>query len=302
MSAGTFSAARPAVVLLVDRDPASAASVRRALSERPDVTLKVCGEPDRATEEAATVRAMVVLLAAEASDKETLGLLARLVGIPGAAPVVLLARRASAAFRRQAFAAGAVDLATDLPDPDELAARLCAQARAVLAERERDEARRQVTTLKRRLEERDLDLIGGVASRGRLDEFLDGEWRRARRNGSHLSLVLVEATSTSTESPVPPDPGATSADARLSGLAAVLKGALRRGGDLLGSCGDGRYAAVLPEVGAAGAATVARALRQAVSTAAPTVNLRIGVASLRPQEATTAGPQTLLTQAQTALS
>ena len=85
-------------------------------------------------------------------------------------------------------------------------------------------------------------------------------------------------------------------------LAVALKGALRRGGDLLASYGDGRFAAVLPEVGAGGATTVARALRQAASGAAPGARVRLGVATLRPQETPTAGPQTLMSQAHAALS
>lgn len=203
--------------------------------------------------------------------------------------MVVLAQRAPAAFRKRVFAAGAADCLAELPERDELLVRLRALARGVLAERERDEARRQLATLRRRLEERDLDLASGVASRGRLDEFLDGEWRRARRNGSQLSLVIVEAT----RAPEPETPPAT--------LAVALKGALRRGGDLLACCGEGRFAAVLPEVGAGGATTVARALRQAAGAAAPGTRVRLGVATLRPQETPGAGPQTLLSQAHSAL-
>jgi two-component system, chemotaxis family, response regulator WspR len=288
MSGASVSAARPPVVLLVDRDAASAAAVRRALNGSREVTLEVCAEPSRAAESARTAGASVVLVAADACEN---GELPRLFdGVSPALPVLVLAHRASPAFRRRMFAAGAVDCLLDLPDPEELAARLRAHARAVLAERERDEARQQLEKLRRRLEERELNLANGIASRSRLDEFLDGEWRRARRNGSHLSLVIVEAA----------DLG-EAADA-VTRLAVALKGALRRGGDLLGSCGDNRFAAVLPEVGAAGASTVARALRQAAATAFPAARLRQGVATLRPQEVPTAASQSLLTQAEAALT
>jgi two-component system, chemotaxis family, response regulator WspR len=280
MSGTTFSVASPAVVLLVDRDAASAAAFRRALAAHPDLQVELCGKPESATEAAASVRPAVVVLALAGPEGDLRAELARWSAVPGRPPVLVLAHRAPAAARKRAFAAGVADWLTELPEPDELAARLRVLARAVLAERDRDECRRDLVAVKRRLEERDLDLVGGVASRRRLDEFLDGEWRRARRNGSHLSVVVVEAAQA--------DPG----------LALVLKGALRRGGDLLASCGDGRFAAVLPEVGAAGAATVARLLRQAAGAA---VDLRIGAASLRPQDATGVGPETLLAEAQSAV-
>lgn len=294
MSGVSISAARPAVVLLVDRDAASVAGVRRALSGCPEVRLEVCPEPARAAETAQAVGAAVLLLAADACEN---GELPRLHEGPGPPlPVVVLAHRASPAFRKRAFAAGAVDCLLDLPDPDELAARLRGHARAVLAERERDEARRQLAQLRRRLEERDLNLASGVASQGRVDEFLDGEWRRARRNGSHLSLVIVEVTG------LPAEEGPASGPPALARLAVALRGALRRGGDLLGSYGDGRFAAVLPEVGAGGATTVARLLGQAAGKSVPAARLRFGVASLRPQEAgPAAGAQTLMAQAQAAL-
>jgi two-component system, chemotaxis family, response regulator WspR len=285
MSVVSFSAARPAVVLLVERDAASAAAVRRALDAFPEVSLQVCADPERACQAAAGVGAAVVLVAADGGELPELpGLLPG----PGAVlPVVVLAHRAPAGFRKRAFAAGAADCLPELPEPEELVARLTALARGVLAERERDEARRQLATLRRRLEERDLDLASGVASRSRLDEFLDGEWRRARRNGSHLSLVIVEVTHTAVEP-------------SLAGLAVALKGALRRGGDLLACCDESRFAAVLPEVGAGGAGTVARALRQAAAAAAPTTRLRLGVATLRPQDSPGAGPQSLMSQAHAA--
>jgi two-component system, chemotaxis family, response regulator WspR len=287
MSVVSFSAARPAVVLLVERDAASAAVVRRALGAFPEVNLQVCADPERACQAAAGVGAAVVLVAA--ADGE-LPELPGLLQDPGSAlPVVVLAQRAPAAFRKRVFAAGAADCLPELPEPEELVARLTALARGVLAERERDEARRQLATLRRRLEERDLDLASGVASRSRLDEFLDGEWRRARRNGSHLSLVIVEVTRTGAET----SPAA---------LAVALKAALRRGGDLLASCDENRFAAVLPEVGAGGAGTVARALRQAATTAAPATRLRLGVATLRPQDSPGAGPQSLMSQAHAALA
>jgi two-component system chemotaxis family response regulator WspR len=237
-----------------------------------------------------------VALASIAEAGDDLSWLPRLVGAggEGALPVVVLARRAPSRLRSRVLEAGAVDCLPELPEAAELAARLRAFGRAVLAERERDDARRQVALLRRRLQEGDQDLENGVASRRRLDEFLDGEWRRARRNGSHLSVVLVE--------PLAADAGAGAADRPLVGLAVGLKAVLRRGGDLLASAGDGRFVAVLPEVGPAGAATVARALSQAAATVAPGGRFRLGAATLRPQETPGSGPQTLLAQAAAALS
>jgi two-component system, chemotaxis family, response regulator WspR len=286
MSAALDSAARPAVVLMVDRDAASAASLRRALGGCAGISLQSCEDPARAGEAASAAGASVVCLVVDPAQGAALDDLAACTGgvAPGL-PVVVLAQRAPADLRRRVFAGGAVECLVDLPEADELAVRIRALARAVHAERERDEARQNLTALKRRLEESDVDLTSGVASRRRLEEFLDGEWRRARRNGSFLSLVLLDA------------PGAPPAR-----MALALKATLRRGGDLLASCGDGRFAAVLPEVGTNGASTVSRLLREAASAAAPEVKVSVGTATLRPQEAPRAGPETLLAQAQSALA
>jgi two-component system chemotaxis family response regulator WspR len=291
---GAFSDARRMVVLVVDRDAASAGMIGRFLAERAEVASEGCADPERAVEAAAASGAGVALFAIAAETD--LPLLRRLsdVGLP----VVALARRASAALRERAFAAGAADCFAELPEPTELLARLRALGRAVLAERERDEARRQLALLRRRLEEGDQDLESGVASRRRLDAFLDGEWRRARRNGSHLSLVLLEPSLVQAGGPG----GNGSGERPVVRLAVALKGALRRGGDLLASCGDGRFAAVLPEVGSAGAATVARALAQAAAGVASDGRFRLGTATLRPQESPTCGPQSLLEQAAAALA
>jgi two-component system, chemotaxis family, response regulator WspR len=271
--------------LIVDRDAASAAAVGRAFGGCAGISLQVCDDPARAGESAAAAGASVLFLVVDPAQSAVVDDLAACRRGPADLPVMVFAQRAPAELRKRLFAGGAVECLGELPDPDELAARIRAQARAVHAERERDEARQHLTALKRRLEESDLDLTSGVASRRRLEEFLDGEWRRARRNGSFLSLVLVQAS----EAPLP-------------GLALALKSTLRRGGDLLASCGDGRFAAVLPEVGTNGAATVSRLLRQAALTFAPEATVRLGVATLRPQEAPRAGPESLLAQAQSALA
>ena len=252
--------------------------------------LETCAEMERVADLAVATGAAVVLLAASPEAAEAFGVLERLLASPATRglPVLVLAHRASPELRARMFAAGAADCWPALPEAGELAVRLGHLARGVLAERERDEARRQLAELQGRLQaDRDQGVAGGIASRRRLDEFLDGEWRRARRNGSHLSLVLVEPAAR------PP--------VEVADLAFALKGALRRGGDLLASFDGGRFVAVLPEVGAGGAATVAEALRRAAGSVAPEVSLRLGVATLRPQEAPGSGPQALLAQAQAAL-
>jgi two-component system, chemotaxis family, response regulator WspR len=283
MSGAGDSAARPALVLIVERDAASAAALRRVLSGCAGIALQSCEDPARAGEAAAG--ASVVCLVVDPAQGAALDDLGACTGMAGGLPVVVVAQRAPADLRKRVFAGGAVECLVELPDPEELGVRIRALARGVQAERERDEARQHLAALKRRLEESDLDLTSGVASRRRLEEFLDGEWRRARRNGSFLSLVLVEANG-----------------APVARMALALKATLRRGGDLLASCGDGLFAAVLPEVGTNGATTVCRLLREAATAAAPDVKVRLGTATLRPQETPRSGPETLLAQAQSALT
>lgn len=221
-----------------------------------------------------------------------------------ALPIVVIDEAGGADDRRQAFAAGADDYWSGWPDPLEARARLFALSRGVIAERQRDELSREVTTLRTRLGDataklargQELDEATGLPIRRRLFEQLDVEWRRARRNGGPLSLLLIEIER--------PDGGPRTAadEERFVHVATALRGVLRRGGDLLARYADNQLAAALPDIGPDGAAAVAQAMRHAAVGADPSLRFTFGIVTGRPQESVADGPSALIAEAEESLA
>jgi PleD family two-component response regulator len=291
-SRSAAAAAEPLV--LVVGDAGSGAPIHRRLAHTQGLRVSLCPDPARAVPMAVELAASVVLLVGPAAtpgdagpDEARWPVMQRLRMHPGTAglPVVLVGAGADRDERRQLFTAGASDCWPELPEPIELVARLRALSRGPVAERARDAA---LAALERASA---TDPATGVASRTRLAEFLESEWRRARRSGSAVSVVLVELASAAVEP----------AAGRLAALAAALRGALRRGGDVLGRCDHRRFVAVLPEVGAEGARTVGRTLVEAARRVDPGAVTAVGTATLRPKELSASGPAALLAHAEASL-
>jgi two-component system chemotaxis family response regulator WspR len=219
-------------------------------------------------------------------------------------PIVVIDEIGGAQDRRNAFAAGADDYWSGWPDPLEARARLFALSRGVIGERQRDDLQREIVTLRTRLGEantrlakgQDLDPNTGLPTRRRLMEQLEVEWRRARRGGGPLSLVLVEV--------VRPGGGPRSADdeERLVRVSAALRAVLRRGGDLLARYSETQLAAALPEIGPEGAAAVAQALRHAALATDPSLSFTTGIVTGRPQESVADGPNALIAEVEASLA
>jgi len=160
---------------------------------------------------------------------------------------------------------------------------------------------------KRRMLER-LALVDGlteVANRRGLDEVLDREWRRARREGASLAAIMCDIDHFKAYND---NYGHGAGDVCLRLVAQTLAQALVRPGDFLGRYGGEEFLALLPGTGLASAREVAERLRQAVyerrlpharSAAADRVTLSLGVAALVP--AATDEPDVLLQAADQAL-
>jgi GGDEF domain-containing protein len=306
------------VALIVEAGGPSGAAMEARLAADGAIRCERARDIDQAGPLATACGATVILLLPRAGiDRfEVLGALH--AGATGGLPVVVVDAidgmpdghdggpngSAGRDHRRDAFAAGADDYWPGWPDPSEARARLFALSRAVLAERQRDEALRELVTVRARLGEanarlakgQDLDPSTGLPTRRRLMEQLEVEWRRARRGGGPLSLVLVEV--------VRPGGGPRTADdeQRLVRIAAALRAVLRRGGDLLARYADNQLAAALPEVGPEGAAAVAQALRHAALATDPSLNFTTGIVTGRPQESVADGPGSLIAEVEQSLA
>lgn len=105
------------------------------------------------------------------------------------------------------------------------------------------------------------DSLTGLANRRQFDRILNREWRRARRNGLPLSLVMADVDFFKAYND---RYGHLAGDDCLVQLSTLLEGSLRRPGDLAVRYGGEEFVLLLPETDADGARRVAEAVRQAV--------------------------------------
>lgn len=168
--------------------------------------------------------------------------------------------------------------------------------------------RRELT--RRALAEADLALLAitdgltGLANRRRFDEVIQREWRRTRRIGKPLALLIIDADRFKQFNDTY---GHARGDEVLKLLARVIERAARRPSDLGARYGGEEFALVLPETEGMGAMKVAESIRSEFATESlslvPGANLActvsIGVKSLAPTATDTV--QDLLLSADAAL-
>jgi diguanylate cyclase (GGDEF)-like protein/PAS domain S-box-containing protein len=132
------------------------------------------------------------------------------------------------------------------------------------------------------------DALTGIANRRAFDERLVTEWRRAAREGTSLSLLLLDADRFKLFND---RHGHSEGDRCLRAIAATVEAVSRRPGDLPARYGGEEFALILPGTDEAGAASVAERLRARMEAAAlpheantpwGVVTLSIGCATVRP--------------------
>jgi diguanylate cyclase (GGDEF)-like protein len=88
------------------------------------------------------------------------------------------------------------------------------------------------------------DILTGVANRRSIDERLESEWRRCRRNQAPLALIMIDIDHFKLYNDTY---GHLAGDNCLQHIAPALKQGLRRPGDLLGRYGGEEFICLLPE-------------------------------------------------------
>jgi diguanylate cyclase (GGDEF)-like protein len=135
------------------------------------------------------------------------------------------------------------------------------------------------------------DGLTGLANRRAFDQAFDVEWRRGRRRGRALALILLDVDDFKGYNDTY---GHAAGDRCLSRIGAALAGVGRRPGDLVARYGGEEFAVLLPGASLDGATAIAEIVRRRVrelviphagSQVAPVVTVSLGVASTVPHPA-----------------
>lgn len=131
------------------------------------------------------------------------------------------------------------------------------------------------------------DAMTGIANRRRFDAALEREWRRCQRVGTPLSVLMIDVDHFKAYND---HCGHPQGDACLRQVARLLFETIGRPGDLVARYGGEEFICLLPDVGMAGALSVANKLSAALrhadiahprSPAGPRLTVSIGVATAK---------------------
>ena len=186
-------------------------------------------------------------------------------------PIIFVTGHNEVSFEVAGFGLGAVDFIAKPVSPPLLLARVRTQLRV---KRLADELRRLST----------IDPLTGVANRRRFDEALQHEWKRARRSGDPISLLMIDVDHFKKFND---RYGHPAGDTCLQAVAQSLVDASLRPADLVARFGGEEFAMLLPHTLRGGAEHVAhrvlgaieaRAVEHVASSTARHITVSIGVA------------------------
>lgn len=136
----------------------------------------------------------------------------------------------------------------------------------------------------------DVDALTGVFNRRYFDNALDDEWRRARRRGSQLSLLMIDIDYFKRYNDAL---GHVSGDQCITRVAQCIKGLFHRPGDVVARYGGEEFAVLLPELSGDEAFALAKVVCESVQALAiqhpaskilPVVTVSVGVGELSPND------------------
>lgn len=223
-------------------------------------------------------------------------------------PIIFLTAKTDGEDLERAIESGGDDYLIKPPVPAALRAKLRAMQRIaqmrgnlLVLKDELDRANRELLLLSAQ------DGLTGIANRRMFDNRLRDEWQRAIREGSSVSLVLLDVDHFKHYND---EFGHQAGDECLRQVARVLASAGRRPGDVAARYGGEEFALILPNTSADGAMVVASAVCDAVRqlgiahASAATyemVTVSIGVSSMLPVPGDEARWQDLIQQADSCL-
>jgi two-component system chemotaxis family response regulator WspR len=302
-------------VLLVDDQAIVGEALRRMLEGEADIVLHYCPDPTRAMSDALEFQPTVILQDLVMPEIDGLVLLRffRANPVTKNTPIVVLSSKEDPKIKSDAFKLGATDYLVKFPDQIEVVARIRAHTRTYLAQQQRDEAYRVLHEMQLELEKKNgelqrlscLDGLTGIGNRRRFDEYLEGEWLRAARDGRALSLIMIDIDHFKAYND---NYGHQGGDECLRKVARTLDAGLKRPADVAARYGGEEFAIVMPDTDLDGAALIAEQLRasvdmlclpHALSKTTDHVTISLGVSSAIP--GTGKDPASLIKMADAAL-
>ncbi len=211
-------------------------------------------------------------------------------------PVIMVTATMQMKELQMAFAAGAIDYITKPLNKVELLARVSSALKLKREIDNRKAREQELLKLTQRLEELNqmlqrlssLDGLTGVANRRHFDLVLKQEWRRAIRDATPLSLILIDVDFFKAYNDTY---GHQMGDECLKRVADSLKGVLKRPTDLIARYGGEEFVVLLPKTDIEGTSALAEEMRTAVealriaharSQVTDRVTISLGVATIVP--------------------
>ena len=258
-------------ILLVDDDLGTIQLLGRILSGLGQLRFATSGQ--QALRLASESAPDLILLDAEMPGMSGFQVCAALKAEPSLAdvPVIFVTSHNEATFEVTGFELGAADFIVKPVSAPLVLARVKTQLRL---KRLGDELRHIATT----------DVLTGVANRRCFEESLEREFRRARRAGEPLALLMIDVDHFK---PFNDLYGHPAGDVCLRSVAQGLVAATLRPADLVARYGGEEFAVLLPKTPRAGARHVAQGVLDAVealgivhgaSLTAPHITVSVGVA------------------------
>ncbi|MEN0107289.1 MAG: PleD family two-component system response regulator [Pseudomonas sp.] len=288
------------MVLLVDDQAMIGEAIRRALTNEPNIGYHFCSDPHQAVAQAIAIKPTVIIQDLVMPGVDGLSLVRAYRANPVTAdiPIIVLSTKDDGLVKSSAFGAGANDYLVKLPEPIELIARIRYHSRSFLMQLQRDEAHRALRESQQQLMETNLvlqrlmnsDGLTGLSNRRHFDEFLEMEWRRAMREQSQLSLLMIDVDYFKAYND---SFGHLKGDEVLHRVADAIRGGCSRPSDLPARYGGEEFAMVLPSTSSGGARLVAEKIRRAVEglgiphtspSEGSVLTVSIGLATMMPQQ------------------
>ena len=261
-----------AMVLLVDDQAMIGEAVRRGLAHEDNIDFHFCADPHQAIAQAIRIKPTVILQDLVMPGLDGLTLVREYRNHPATQniPIIVLSTKEDRMIKSAAFAAGANDYLVKLPDNIELVARIRYHSRSYMTLLQRDAAYRALRVSQQQLLDTNLvlqrlmnsDGLTGLSNRRHFDEYLELEWRRAMRDQTQLSLLMIDVDFFKTYND---SFGHVEGDEALRKVAAAIREASSRPSDLPARYGGEEFALVLPNTSPGGARLVAEKLRMAVA-------------------------------------